>query len=122
MTGKPYPVHMARDDQPKYRQIADELRARMESGEYPPDSLLPSKAELMKRYRVALNTVNNALGELRCHGLIETVHGVGTYARTPPPDEPSPEYRAMMGRIDAIGEEVRQLRADVAALKRAGAK
>ena len=35
------------------------------SGEYPPDSRLPSRNELMSRYHVALATVNNAIGELR---------------------------------------------------------
>jgi GntR family transcriptional regulator len=108
---------MAREDPPKYRQIADDLRARMESGEYPPDSRLPSKTEMMSSYRVALATVNGAIGELRKLGLAETVHGVGTFARTPPA-APSSEYEAVMARINSLAEEVGRLREDVAALRR----
>jgi DNA-binding GntR family transcriptional regulator len=108
---------MAGDERPKYRQIADDLRARMESGEYPPDSRLPSKTEMMSSYRVALATVNGAIGELRKLGLAETVHGVGTFARTPPA-APSSEYEAVMTRIDGLAEDLRQLREEVEKLKR----
>jgi GntR family transcriptional regulator len=107
---------MAGDERPKYRQIADDLRARMESGEFPPDSQLPSKAGMMSHYGVALATVNNAIGVLRGEGRAETVQGLGTFARKPPAG-PSSEYEAVMARMDALAEEVRQLRAEVAALK-----
>jgi GntR family transcriptional regulator len=88
MTRTLYALRMAREDPPRYRQISDDLRARMESGEYPPDSRLPSKTEMMKRYGVALATVNRAVDELRKLGLVETVHGVGTFARKPPVAQP----------------------------------
>ena len=78
-----YAVRMAREDPPRYRQIAADLRARVESGEYPPDSRLPSKSQMIERYGVALATVNRAVDELRKLGLVETVHGVGTFARKP---------------------------------------
>lgn len=114
-----YAVRMAREDPPRYRQIAGDLLARMESGEYPPDSRLPSKSEMMERYGVALATVNRAIDELRKLGLVETVHGVGTFARTPA-EEPS-EYSAVVARVDELADEVRQLRAEVAQVKRAQA-
>jgi GntR family transcriptional regulator len=97
---------MAREEQPKYRQIADDLRARMEAGEYPPDSRLPSKTELMSRYNVALATVNNAINELRKLGLAETVQGVGTFARKPAEAEPSTEYRELAAQIRLLGERM----------------
>jgi DNA-binding GntR family transcriptional regulator len=104
---------------PKYRQLAGDLRARIEAGEYPADSLMPTKPELMRRYGASLGTVDHAIAELRALGLVETKQGVGMYARRPPPEDGSSEYKAVMSRIDAITEEVRQLREDVAALKRA---
>jgi DNA-binding GntR family transcriptional regulator len=97
---------MAAETPPKYRQIADDLRARMEAGEYPPDSRLPSKAELMSRYHVALATVNSAIGELRRLGLAETIQGVGTFARKPPPDESSAEYRELVEQIRLLAERM----------------
>ncbi len=52
---------MTGEEPPKYRQIADDLRARIHSGEYAPGARLPSKAELMARYETALGTVDRAL-------------------------------------------------------------
>jgi len=107
------------DSDPKYQQVAADLRARMESGEYPPGARMPSITELMKRYGVALATMNAAIRVLRAEGRIETEQGKGTFARKAPDSEPSEEYRAIMGRVEEIAEEVRQLRGEVAAMKRA---
>lgn len=121
MTQHPYAVLMAGEAPPKYRQIAEALRARIASGEYAPGSRVPSKSALMQAHGVSLNTVNDALKLLIAEGLIRTVQGSGTFVSDPlpGPPEPSPEYRAVMGRIDEISEEVRQLRGEVEALKQA---
>ena len=63
---------------PKYRQIAEDLRAQIKDGEYPPGSRLPTKAELMAEYHVAVNTVERAIEELRKAGLVETAQGAGS--------------------------------------------
>lgn len=106
MTRTLYAVHMARSEPPRYRQIADDLRARMEAGEYPPASRLPSKAELMESYGVALATVNAAIGVLRDEGRLETEQGKGTFARKPGEAEPSPEYRELAAQIRLLGERM----------------
>jgi len=106
MTDALYSVHMAREDPPRYRQIADDLRARMESGEYPPDSRLPSVAELMDRYGVALATMNAAIRVLRSEGRIETEQGKGTFARKPREAEPTPEYRELAAQLRLLGERM----------------
>ncbi|MGH3233152.1 MAG: GntR family transcriptional regulator [Streptosporangiaceae bacterium] len=89
---------------PKYQQVADDLRAKIEAGEYPVDGLLPTKPELMKRYGASLGTIDHAIAELRKPGLVETVQGVGMFARRPPEPEPSVE------RMDALESEVTALR------------
>lgn len=68
---------------PKYRQIADDLRVKIDRGEYEADAQLPTKAALMDQYGVALNTVERAMEVLRGLGLAETFQGVGTFARRP---------------------------------------
>jgi DNA-binding GntR family transcriptional regulator len=93
----------------KYQRIADDLRARIGSGEYPPGSRLPTKAELMTRYQVAVNTVERAIEELRQAGLVETLQGAGMYVREPPGTEHSPEYTAVMEHLAGIDDQVRQL-------------
>ncbi len=103
---------------PKYRRIADDLRARIEGGEYPADSRLPTKAELMAHYKAALSTVDHAIEELRKQGCVDTVQGVGTFARQPPTDsEHSAEYIAVMQQVAEISQEVRQLREEVRQLR-----
>jgi DNA-binding GntR family transcriptional regulator len=86
---------------PKYRQVADDLRARIEAGEYPVDGLLPTKPELMRHYGASLGTVDHAIAELRKLGLVETVQGVGMFARKPPEPEPSAEYPELAERMTA---------------------
>ncbi|MFD0000763.1 GntR family transcriptional regulator [Nocardia sp. NPDC127526] len=67
---------------PKYQAIANDLRDKIVSGVYPVGSQLPTKAELMTTYEVALNTVDKALDVLRDIGLVESHQGVGTFVRT----------------------------------------
>jgi len=112
-----YAVPMAREEPPKYRQIADDLRTRIESGEFPPDTRLPSKAQMMARYGVALATVNSAIAELREAGLAETVQGSGTFARKPPEAGPS-DYDRVMARIDQVSDQVTRLEERLSAVER----
>src|ERR1700735_4453680 len=78
---------------PKYQQIADDLRDKIMRGEYEADAQLPTKAALMERYDVALNTVERATEVLRGLGLVETYPGVGTFARKPPADSATDSER-----------------------------
>jgi DNA-binding GntR family transcriptional regulator len=95
----------------KYQRIADDLRARISSGEYPPGSQLPTKADLMARYQVAVNTVERAIDELRKAGLVETLQGAGMFVCEPPETDGrhSPEYTALMERLDGTDDLVRRL-------------
>ena len=64
---------------PPYRQIADILKRRILSGQYPPDSRIPTESELVEVYEVARTTVRRAVGALRDEGLVYTVPQRGTY-------------------------------------------
>ena len=58
---------------PPYRQIAAILRRRIESGQYPPDTRIPTESELMEAFEVARTTARRAIAALREEGLIYTV-------------------------------------------------
>lgn len=62
-----------------YREIADDLQARIVAGEHPPGSLLPSYARVAEIYSVSVTTAQNALRMLRERGLTTSVLGVGTF-------------------------------------------
>src|SRR6266702_524794 len=66
---------------PKYAQVIGELRRRIESGEYPPGSLLPSEHQLSDEFQIARPTVVRALRVLRQDGWIETQQGKGSFVR-----------------------------------------
>jgi GntR family transcriptional regulator len=69
---------------PKYAQVIEELRRRIESGEYPPGSLLPSEHQLSEDFQIARPTVVRALRVLRQDGWIETQQGKGSFVRGRP--------------------------------------
>ncbi|HEY1698652.1 MAG TPA: GntR family transcriptional regulator [Trebonia sp.] len=69
---------------PKYAQVIDEIRRRIESGEYAPGSLLPSEHQLSEEFSIARPTVVRALRVLRQDGWIETQQGKGSFVRGRP--------------------------------------
>jgi GntR family transcriptional regulator len=68
---------------PPYRQIAGIVRRRIESGQYPPDTRIPTESELMDEFEVARTTARRAVGVLRDEGLIYTVPQRGSYVVGP---------------------------------------
>ncbi len=67
--------------EPKYQQIAEDLRRRIESGELPEagQQTLPTEIELMERYNASRNTVRDAIKLLTARDLVETRPGQGTF-------------------------------------------
>ncbi|MFG3710979.1 GntR family transcriptional regulator [Micromonospora sp. NPDC047730] len=90
---------MSPADPARYRQIADSLRSRIESGELPAGFTLPGEVTLAEEYGVARGTLQRALETLRAEGLIETIVGRGTQVRARQPvQELGPDrYRAGWG-------------------------
>jgi len=91
----------------RYRSIAEDLRHRIQAGEFPPGQQLPSISTLQDHYSVpGLNTIRQAQQLLVEDGLIETRQGVGAFVlRTEPAPRP----------VDVVAE----LKAARAALTRA---
>lgn len=63
-------------------QIAADLRARIEAGEWGPRRRLPTVVHLSQHYGVAKDTVQLALGLLRELGIVYTVRNRGTFVRS----------------------------------------
>lgn len=68
---------------PIYRQVADILRARIESGEIQPNRPVPSITQLVQEFGVARGTAIKALDALREEGIVKTVPGRGTFVTEP---------------------------------------
>ena len=80
---------------PKYRQIIDYMKEKIENGEWPIGSKIPSQRQLAKLFHVNRSTVITALEELMADGLIQGQIGAGTIvmnntwsllATNPPPN------------------------------------
>jgi len=69
---------------PKYRQIADGLRFKIESGVYPPDQKLPTESDLTDEFGASRNTIRDAIKSLINLGLVETRPGQGTFVTKRP--------------------------------------
>lgn len=69
---------------PKYRQIADDLRGQIDAGALPQGEQLLTETELMKYYKVSRTTVRDAIKMLITPGLVETRAGQGTFVTKPP--------------------------------------
>jgi GntR family transcriptional regulator len=64
---------------PIYRQIAEDLRRRIEDGHLEPGAQLQTELELREEYNASRNTVRDAIKWLITRGLVETRPGQGTF-------------------------------------------
>ena len=67
-----------------YVQVADHIAARIEAGEFPPETRLPPERELADEYGVAYNTLRRSMDVLRERGLVITLRGHGNYVARKP--------------------------------------
>jgi GntR family transcriptional regulator len=80
-----------------YRQIAEDLRQKIESGEIGHDGQLPTELELREHYDASRNTVRDAIKLLITRGLVETRPGQGTFVVT----KIDPYVSILTGEADA---------------------
>lgn len=79
----------------RYREIAEDLMARLAAGELAAGRLLPSETELAGAYDVSRVTVRRALEHLRGEGLVDSRQGFGWFVAADP-------LRQSLGRLATI--------------------
>jgi GntR family transcriptional regulator len=67
-------------NRPVHMSIRDDLRMRLNAGEWNAGERLPSETELAARYGVARMTVRQAVGALASEGAVVRRQGLGTFA------------------------------------------
>jgi GntR family transcriptional regulator len=65
--------------EPVYRQIADIIRGRIETGRYPAGSRIPSIERIRQETGVAVMTIRKGIGILADEGFVLLVPGKGTF-------------------------------------------
>jgi DNA-binding LacI/PurR family transcriptional regulator len=68
--------------QPLFLSLAQQLRERIESGEWAVGERLPTEGALASSYAVGINTVRRAMGRLVDEGIVVRRQGSGTYVST----------------------------------------
>jgi DNA-binding GntR family transcriptional regulator len=108
---------------PAYKQVAEELRARIADGQLQAGARLPSLPELMTEYGVSITVIRMALAELRNTGLVVTHQGKGSFvAASVPPPADAPELSAIRAELEALRGQVGQLAEKVAQLEVRGSR
>ena len=87
--------------------VADDLRRRLQDGEWAPGERLPGEHHLAAEYEVSRATVRTALRTLESQGLTTTRHGSGTFAT---------------GSTSGIHADLRHLDSMTATIRRVGAE
>jgi GntR family transcriptional regulator len=86
----------------RYQSIADELRRRVDAGEFAAGRLLPSESELSAAYAASRVTVRKALELLRDEGLVSSRQGFGWFVAVDP-------VRQELGRLGTIEQQLGEL-------------
>lgn len=66
-------------DVPLYSQLKQMIAEKIENGEYPPDSKIPSEQEFCEEFEISRPTVRQAINELTNNGLLYRMKGKGTF-------------------------------------------
>ena len=103
----------------KYKQIAADLRVRIEGGEWLVDAQLPTEPELAVQYGAAVGTVSKALKLLEDLRMTETLQGSGTFVRSPQAVEAAgPEdVRKLVSEFEDVRQQLGKVEERLAALE-----
>lgn len=82
MSPSPLSLVPAEPGQSRYGALAAALRERILAGEWTPGHVIPAETLLAAEHGVALGTLRRALDLLVEQGLIERLHGRGTFVRS----------------------------------------
>ncbi len=83
---------------PRYRQLAEQIRAQITSGKYKPGDALPTEMDICEKNKVSRHTARDALRILTDDGLIERRRGAGTVVA----QRGTPAFAQPIGDFDSI--------------------
>ncbi len=68
---------------PKYFQLANILREKIQNGEFEPQDAIPSERQLEEQYNLSRPTIRQAIDLLERQGFLYRIHGKGTFVSPP---------------------------------------
>jgi len=88
---------------PLYQQVKNYIESRIGSGEWQPNTRVPSEQELVDILGVSRMTANRAMRELTAEGSLVRVQGVGTFVAEPKSQSAFLEIRSIDSEIKERG-------------------
>lgn len=89
---------------PSYQRVADDIRARIRSGEYQVGQPIPSTARLMDMHQVSSTVVRHAVEQLRADGVLVGHSGKAVYVQAMPGNAAgAPDGAALTGLTQSVG-------------------
>lgn len=84
-----------------FQQVKDFIVGRIECGQWPPDTRVPSENDLIQELSISRMTVHRALRELAAEGYLKRVQGLGTFVA-------APKSQSALFAIRPISDEIAQ--------------
>ncbi|GAB2616334.1 GntR family transcriptional regulator [Streptomyces capparidis] len=87
---------------PRIHEIAADLRSRIDAGEFPAGSKLPSTRVLSEHYSISAQAIARVIALLKADGIVEGRQGAGVFVRTwhPLVYRPQSEFRRKPPTVD----------------------
>jgi len=92
---------------PMYQRIKNTIQSKVNNGEWPPGTLIPSENKLASDLSVSRMTINRPFRELAAEGVLKRVHGLGTFVADQPQQASLLELRSIAEEVEAQGKEHR---------------
>lgn len=104
-----------RRELPPFRQVAEDIRARIVSGELKEGDPVPSVRKIAQDWRISNATATKVIATLQSEGLVRTIPGIGTVVNTLTGSGPRDRFIAMkrVGKIYPQNEYARIVAAAV---------
>jgi len=91
------------------RQLADQLRAEMDQGNFKPGDQLPSYRDLAATRHIAVGTAREAVRLLEHEGRVEIRHGSGAYVRDSHADTADDRLREARAELAEVRGQLKAL-------------
>ena len=92
------------DNLPLYLQLREEVRRKIENGEYVPGTAIPSEKQLADAHGMHRLSVRNALKALIREGLLKSMQGKGIFVCGPRKPETTEGFQLSPEELDSIAE------------------
>ncbi len=93
---------------PLYKQLDEILRNKILSGDWKPDTKIPTEPELCDAYKISRTTVRLALEELKKDGFIYRRQGKGTFVGHPKIDQRLSSFYSFTDEIQEKGYTIQK--------------